>query len=783
MFAQSPALCRFPTEKTCVYCSRFRSPAKEIPAAMSSRNRRFAIALFVIMIAGGRISAQSAPPFIFARDYVVGTDPVAVAAGDFNGDGQQDMVVADMKENRVSVLLAKANGEFSPAHNYAVGPYPAAVAVADVNGDHKLDIVVAGGAQNNGKVTVLLGNGDGTFQPEVRYDVPAQAFSLAVGDFNGDGTPDLAVGYGFSGNSGIAVLLNQGNGTFGPPKTSDSGMGPQDLKAGDFNNDGKLDLVLMSGQPYLVLGNGDGSFQQPVPINVNDLFGDALAVGDFNGDGKLDIVAAGTNSFAAGTVEVILGNGDGTFQPAVVYPAGGLGSTSVKVADLNGDGKLDFAVANESDDVGIFFGRGDGTFRPQVAYATASTPNRAAGALAVVGSTDGKTVDVAVCGGTSVVSVLVGNGKGDFQAARNYPIPSLDTFDFTAPELGFGDLNGDGETDMAIPDGQGVAILMNAGHGTFRPAKHYGLFGSGVALGDFNNDGKIDFVSGWNQIGVMLGKGNGGFDHLRTYPVNGVVSWYAVGDFNGDGNLDIAAADNPAGDVYVLLGKGGGTFQAPVLYATGQPSLVLAADLNGDGKLDLYVTGFDVRGKVLLGNGDGTFQPARLTGDPGGTDAVLADFNGDGKLDVALGQISGSNIWVALGKGDGTFHPAKSYAVLSDPSCLVAADFNGDGRVDLAVVDNGAGATSILYGNGDGTFQNAVNFDSSASAEVGSSDLNGDGSPDLVLVGPGGDGQQITNGAIVALNKQGKSSADADSKQPLEVALPASPKAVELENK
>jgi hypothetical protein len=746
---------------------------KETSTFMSPKNRGFAISLFVLVMAEGLVLAQSVPPFIFARDYVVGSDPVAIAAGDLNGDGRQDMVVGNNGESRVSVLLAKANGQFSPAHEYQVGTLPVAVAIADVNGDNKLDIIVAGGHFQRGRVSVLLGNGDGTFQPEVLYDLPAQGFSLAVGDFNGDGIPDLAVGYWHSSFAGIAILLNKGNGAFGPPTTYAPGTVPVSMEVSDFNNDGKSDLVFLDQLRggYLVLGNGDGSFQQPLPVNVSLAFAFSLAVGDFNRDRKQDIVFAGVDGFADGTVEVVLGNGDGTFQPGVTYPAGGLGSTSVKVADLNGDGNLDFAVANESDDVGVFFGRGDGTFRPQVAYATAFTPNGTPGALAVIGSADAKSVDLAVCGGTSLVSVLVGNGKGDFQGPRDYPLvqPYRSAYE---NEFAFGDLNGDGKIDMAIADDRGVAILMNEGRGTFHPAEHYGLFGSGVALGDFNNDGKLDLVSGATQIGVMLGKGNGGFDHLRTYPINGIVASFAVGDFNGDGNLDIAAAEQVNGQVYVLLGKGDGTFRVPVAYVVHQlPITVLVGDLNGDGKLDLYVTG-NGAGEVLLGNGDGTFQPAMFSGDPGGATAVLADFNGDGKLDVALGQFYGSNIWVALGKGDGTFLPAKSYAAVSVPCCVVAADFNGDGPLDLAVGSYDAAAVSVLYGNGDGTFQNAVSFDFARVYAVGTSDLNGDGSSDLVLLGPGGYGDQYPDGVAVALNRRGKKSADVDSKELSEFPQP-----------
>jgi FG-GAP-like repeat/FG-GAP repeat len=739
---------------------------------MPPRNRSFAVVLFVVVMAEGFVSAQS--PFTFAKDYVVGSNPVAIAAGDFNGDGRQDMVVADKGEDRVSVLLAKADGQFSRPHKYRVGSSPAAVAVADVNGDNKLDIVVTGGRFEKGSVGILLGNGDGTFQPEILYDLPAQGFSLAVGDFNGDGKPDLAVGYWHQSSSGLAILLNNGNGTFGLPKTYAFRKRPASIEVGDFNSDGHLDLMCAGedGSVYVVLGNGNGSFQQPVQINLNFSVR-SFAVGDFNGDGKLDFVATWTYDYQYGAVEVVLGNGDGTFQPGVTYPSGGIGSTSVVVADLNGDGKLDFAVANTGDDLGIFFGRGDGTFRPQVAYRTGSEANREPGALAVVGFATSKAVDLAVCAGTTVVSVLVGNGKGEFQAARDYAIVPP----YNYPEaFAFGDFNSDGKTDMAIPDDQGIAIFMNEGRGTFRTAKHFGLSGSGTALGDFNNDGKLDLVSGATEIGVMLGKGDGTFDHLRTYPVNGRTASFAVGDFDGDGNLDIAAAENYSGHVYVLLGKGDGTFHLPISYITQlRPSVVLVGDLNGDGKLDLYVTGTGP-GEVLLGNGDGTFKPPMFSGDPGGVTAVLADFNGDGKLDVALAGFDPTLISVALGKGDGTFLPAQSYAALGGECCVVAADFNGDGKLDIAVGD--AGAVSMLYGNGDGTFQNAVNFDACQVWSLGTSDLNGDGFPDLVIMDPHGGFNTST--VAVALNKRGKKSAGVNHREPFQFAQPLAPKSLAL---
>jgi hypothetical protein len=699
-------------------------------------------------------AAQSLPQFIFATNVDVGQEPVAVAAGDFNGDGRQDMVVASQGGHELRIFLADANGRFSRADKYHLQFNPANVVVADVNGDHKLDIVVAtAGPDASGGFSVLLGNGDGTFQPEIPYELPGQAFTLAVGDFNGDGAPDLAVSFGYGKGSGTAIILNKGNGTFGAP-ASVIPLTAKSIIVGDFNGDGKLDLICsVDVEIEFFPGNGDGTFQSGEELGPGmDNYALALAVGDLNGDGKLDFVAAGTNVDEAGMVWVYLGNGDGTFQTGVTYITDGLESVSAIIADLNGDGKLDIATANAStEDVTIFYGRGDGTFRSQINYRTASSPEPGPSVLALVGN------DLVVCDGPTDVSVLAGNGKGEFLAARDYAIGETTGYLFT-DNLAFGDINGDGRTDIAIPDGRGVNIFMNEGGGAFHDPYYMGLAGSGVALGDFNGDGKLDLVSGYSEIGVELGRGDGTFGHLQTYKIVGGIGSYVVGDFNGDGNLDIAAAENYYGNVYVLLGNGDGTFRGPVAYPTHQPpSTILAADLNGDGKLDLYVTGWNggpFRGEVLLGNGDGTFQPPIFSGDPGGLTAVLADFNGDGKLDLALGQYSNAIVNVALGKGDGTFYPAQQYNAGSGACCVVAADFNGDGRVDLAVGDDNGQSVSLLYGNGDGTFQNPVSFPACQVWAMGSSDLNGDGLPDLAIIEPWGNG--VGGTVAVTLNRHGK---------------------------
>jgi len=288
-----------------------------------------------------------------AKDFGVGNSPSSVAVTDFNDDGKLDLAVANYFSSTVSVLLGNGDGTFGAARAFSVGTSPQSVAVGDFNGDGKPDLVVV---NFNSTVSLLLGNGDGTFQAAVDL-LGSHPFSVAVADFNGDGKPDLAV-LGDSSNSGtcppcfpeIAVLLGKGHGTFqevvsvaGLPDSS-----AESVAAGDFNSDGKLDLAMgVYGSGLSVfLGNGDGTFGAARNCET-ELGPVSLAIRDFNGDGRQDLAIAnfGDSDWPGSTVSVLLGNGDGTFQTALMleglsFPA------SIAVADFNGDGKPDLAVGN-----------------------------------------------------------------------------------------------------------------------------------------------------------------------------------------------------------------------------------------------------------------------------------------------------------------------------------------------------------------------------------------------------------------------------------------------------
>ncbi len=304
-----------------------------------------------------------------ASNYPAGVAPYLITSGDFNNDGFPDVAVSngDTLGDTVTVLLNKGDGTFGAPEVLSVPSGPLGIANADFNGDGNLDLAVARFLPPNAGVSVLFGNGDGTFQPQQFYQVGEAAAAVVVGDFNNDGFPDLAV----ADDSGfVSVLLNQGDGTFNIlQETFPAGTEPIAITTGDFNRDGILDLAVAdfhNQQVAVLLGNGDGTFQPATFLTVGNFPFD-IATGDLNNDDQLDLVV--TNS-QDGTVSVLLGNGDGTFQPQNVVMVGN-GPSGVVIADLNGDGIPDLAVStglSNGNTVTVLLGNGDGTFQPPQAY-------------------------------------------------------------------------------------------------------------------------------------------------------------------------------------------------------------------------------------------------------------------------------------------------------------------------------------------------------------------------------------------------------------------------------
>ena len=324
---------------------------------------------------------------------------------------------------------------------YDAGPHPDR-AVVDVNGDGKLDIV----AMNwDGTVSVLMNEGNGTFAPKVTYnDIGTGQTSMAIADLNGDGLPDIITSDYYGGVEGhdVSVMINEGNGTFGTPTFYGTSSGPFGVAVADLNGDGKPDIVTSNwdtGTISVLVGNGNGTFQPSVTVATAGDEAGSVAIADLNHDGKPDLVVG---NYADDTVSVLLGNGDGTFKPQVIYAAG-YDPSGVSLADLNGDGNEDIIVANQNDGTAsVLMGNGDGTFAPLVTYSSGDyQPNGVRETNVAVGDLNGDGLPDLVTAdryGNTIRVLLSQNAPILGQIYTIAPSTSSTTTTISAPSAGFG---------------------------------------------------------------------------------------------------------------------------------------------------------------------------------------------------------------------------------------------------------------------------------------------------------------------------------------------------------
>jgi hypothetical protein len=720
-------------------------------------------------------------------------NPTAIAAGDFNNDGYPDLAVAFANANQVLIFLNDGQAGFvSTGIPALTGSEPVAIATGDFNDDGNIDLVTSN--RGSSTVSILLGDGTGDFttQPQTP-GTSSFPGPIAVGDFNNDGIQDLAIPNYYSNN--ITVLLGNGDGTFNAAVSPGTRVYPASLAVGDFNADGKQDLAVVnqfSQTVTILLGTGNGTFTTGPQSPATGSSPNSIAVGDFNGDGIQDLAAANSNS---ASVTVLLGKGDGTFPSSRTAPTGnGTVPVSITVADWNGDGRQDFAVASSSTNSSVI-----------LLNLVQSSATAALSGVTVPGA------------GTRIIDVTY---SGDQKYAASMTSTGLVGVPVTTRTTLSVEPSGSGAVGETI---QLTASVSPSAVGNLTPTGTVSIYNGSsqiAAVPVVNGSAVYDYTLTAADSESLSAKYNGDLNFLTS--TSGVSAFTVVAPSSSVTTLTVSSSTVSKGTIVTLVASvtdavGGAVTQGLVTFcgttlklcedgsvlgvahltSTGTATLRLALPV---GTNPVYAT-FDGTAKVYYSRS--TLQYITVTGPQQSTTNLVAtatsgkfvfsstvtggwpppqgqvrlidtsdnnfnfattsltsfapkfaqssatavgkmplwvavgDFNNDGKQDMAVANSSDSTVTILLGAGNGTFTTNASAippgANTAAPYNLAVGDFNGDGKLDLAVPSY-ANTMTILLGKGDGTFSLAPGAITGLSpSDVAAGDFNKDGKLDLAV--------------------------------------------------
>jgi hypothetical protein len=669
-----------------------------------------------------------------------------ITLGDVDGDGDLDVVLANAGRNgagtTVSIYRNDGQGNFASGQAFAAGPNPTALAAADFDHDGDLDVAVTnhGFFAEGTTVTLLKNDGAGSFGTSVTLAVGDAPRKIVAADLNADGWADLAVANDRHNSirNRVTILMNDASGSFSPAVAYDAGLpqgyaadGAACLAAGDLDNDGDLDVVYSSRKIYedgiLPVGgyqvfsnNGDGTyapsqykrFAVPYSQGVED-----LEIADLDGNGWLDIVGAQFSDTAESAFYVVRRGGAADYPPATAYPAGE-GVRDLALADANGDGRPDvFSNDYYSYEVTVHQNLGPGTF-PAARRSETTTMDRWMDAGDIDGDGDLDVVTAGGYGTSGGLSVLRNNGLGTFSPPQRFSEP------YYPGGIKLRDLDGNGSLDLLwgdfnAPNGVPLHVhyRLNDGAGNFGPSATVSMSMADIndvnAI-DLNHDGRLDIVASdslRDEVKIALNMGNAAFASPAAFAGPSGPTQMVFGDFDADGHLDLATANrgfqnDPQPSLSVLIGNGDGTFQPEVRYVTSaiaESTQMTAVDVDADGDVDLLVSNYSGHDVSFFANrGDGTFEPhVRYGVDTDISDFRYADFDGDGVADIAAVcalAMPGLRVAISVVKGIAPLGPAADTGgatAVDGTSAVLHGTVTPNGNATVAFFQYG---TTTAYG-------------------------------------------------------------------------------------